>query len=153
MIRRLTSDTAPKAFLDTTDDVSTQRSERDLETLPPIPRNQERQHSYVKAEVITVKEEKDITASNIRLYPKSSMPRPQDARIESSIGSYRTASKPRVNSNEVMGGEPALRDKTNGNKLHSSIAENKLSKRRLPSEVTDALYKRRRAPDSTFRRS
>jgi hypothetical protein len=117
---------------------------------------QEREPSHIKAEAVSVKEEKDLVdVADLQSYPKSTTQK--SIRSESRFTSSRGLFAYKANTNEVpAGNEPALRDKTNGDRFKSSgssLQDTKLSKRRLPTEATDALYKRRRAPESTFWRS
>lgn len=156
MIRRLKVSTTTSASLNSYESnvMSTQESHSDVSNSSARLKCQGLEESCIKAEEVSVKEEKEV-ASDIRLFPRQGLSRPPNTRTESRFTAYRSVTKSKMNSGDVTSNEPALRDKTNGDKLNSGgTAEGKLSKRRLPSEVTDTLYKRRRAPfESTFWRS
>ena len=130
--------------------------ERERSQLSQPTNQQERELTHIKLEPISVKEETDlVVSSDIRSFPKTALPA-KGMRSESRFASSRGLFAHKINATDVTSGtEPALRDKTNGDRFNSSnsVNEPKLSKRRLPTEATDTLYKRRRAPESTFWRS
>ncbi|KAJ2960762.1 hypothetical protein NQZ79_g3911 [Umbelopsis isabellina] len=105
---------------------------------------------YAKGSV-TIKQEKDaLYTSDIQQYPTSITAKYQSLRTIPRTVTTGSVVKPRTVSSEVSNNESALKDKTNGNKLNIGQADSKLSKRRLPTDVTDNLYKRRRAAESNF---
>lgn len=130
--------------------------ERERSQLSQPTNQQERELTHIKLEPVSVKEETDLVVpSDIRSFPRIALPT-KGMRSESRFASSRGLFAHKINTTEVTSGtEPALRDKTNGDRFNSSdsVNEPKLSKRRLPTEATDTLYKRRRAPESAFWRS
>jgi hypothetical protein len=155
LVRRLQEAVSKPAPAISSEEAAAPRSsmERERSQLPQPRHQQERELTHIKLEPVIVKEENDLTdSSDIRSFPKTSLPK--SIRSDSRFASSRGLFAHKANATDVTSGnEPALRDKTNGDRFNS-VNEPKLSKRRLPTEATtDTLYKRRRAPESTFWRS
>ncbi|KAI9287346.1 P-loop containing nucleoside triphosphate hydrolase protein [Umbelopsis sp. AD052] len=154
LVRRLQEAISKPTPADSSEEVVVPRSsiERERSQLPqPSYQQQERELTHIKLE--PVKEENDLVdSSDLRSFPKTSLPKRSDSRFASTRGLF--AHKAHA-TDVTSGNEPALRDKTNGDRFSSGngVIEPKLAKRRLPTEATDTLYKRRRAPESSFWRS
>ncbi|KAG2176238.1 hypothetical protein INT43_005472 [Umbelopsis isabellina] len=116
-----------------------------------LPKSVSKSEPKYSSGLVTIKQEKDtVYTSDIQQYPASITAKYQSMRTMPHTIATVSADKSRTVSSEVGNNESALKDKTNGNKLNIGQADSKLLKRRLPNDVTDNLYKRRRAAESNF---
>ncbi|KAM3588845.1 Kinesin-related motor protein [Umbelopsis sp. WA50703] len=103
---------------------------------------------------MTIKQEKDTAYnSDIQKYPTSIAAKYQNLRTVARTVTMEPVVKAKTLSSGVGNNESALKDKTNGNKLTTEQADGKPLKRRLPTDPSDTLYKRRKAPESNFWRT
>lgn len=150
MIRRLQSSKAETEEIKPLPISSSQQLEEEYSAKPVSQLDPKSELKYASGSV-TIKQEKEtLYTSDIQQYPTSITAKYQSLRTMPRTVTTDSAVKSRTVSSDAANNESALKDKTNGNKLNIGQAESKLLKRRLPSDVTDNLYKRRRAAESNF---